>query len=120
MMDRFREQEADKCKKYAAVCRALRGASFIPFVLTPWGGMGPEARKTMARLVRGALGTLTGWERTSKAAMLWQKVSMSLAKGVARQLTAATEVTEPAWSPAQASHSPYMFLFGGVLTPLCQ
>lgn len=102
----FAAQAEDKDSLYLEKCRR-QGFSFTPFVVTPWGGLGPEAMKITLRLHKLALGSKRGWARTRLAQQFWQKLSMAVAKPVARQLTAILQVTEPAWGVAPTQHNPY-------------
>ena len=92
----FAAQAEDKDSTYLDKCRRA-GYSFLPFVVTPWGGLGPEAMRVLLRLQKLALGTNPGWARTRLAQQFWQKLSLAVAKPVARQLTAILQVQEPAW-----------------------
>ena len=56
----FASQAEDKDSLYLDKCRR-QGYSFLPFVVTPWGGLGPEALKVTLRLQKLALGTKRGW-----------------------------------------------------------
>ena len=103
----FSAQAEDKDSLYLDKCRR-QGYSFLPFVVTPWGGLGPEAMKVMLRLQKLALGSKRGWARTKLAQQFWQKLSLAVAKPVARQLTAILQVQEPAWGLAPQQHSPYL------------
>ena len=114
----LREQEEDKNRKYVLKCRLLAGASFLPFVLTPWGGLAPQAKTLMFKLVRSATSTSTGWVRLEKATAIWQKLSFAIAKEVGRQLQPTFEVTEPEWAP-DTTHSPYFFHYPAGITTLC-
>ena len=105
-MDWFRSQEKDKDLLYMERFR-LRGYSFAPFVVTPWGGLGPEARKVMFRLHQLALGSKRGWARTHLSQAFWHKFSLAVARSVGRQLSAILEVTEPAWEAGPLMHHPY-------------
>ena len=69
--------------------------------------MGPDAMKIMMRLQKLGLGSKRGWARTRLAQQIWQKISLAVAKPVARQLTAILQVTEPAWGAAPLQHQPY-------------
>jgi hypothetical protein len=102
----FSAQEQDKDNLYLAKCRA-KGHSFAAFVVTPWGGLGPEARKIIFRLHKLALGNKRGWARTRLSIQFWQKLSLAVARPVARQLTPILSVVEPAWGVHTTSHSPY-------------
>jgi hypothetical protein len=103
----FRAQEDDKDASYLMKCRA-KGCSFIPFVLTPWGGMGPEAKRLAFRLLKLALGHKQGWARTRTAERFWQKLSLAVVRPVGRQLAAAQQAQEHAWAPGGAyTHNPY-------------
>ena len=104
----FRAQEDDKDDAYLLRCRA-RGCSFIPFVLTPWGGLGPEARQLAFRLLKLALGNKQGWARTRMAERFWQKISLAVIRPVGRQLVAILQAQEPALSPSPEgyTHTPY-------------
>ena len=101
----FTTQAEDKDSKYADKCRRS-GYSFLPFVVNPWGGLGPDAMKVMLRLQKLALGSKRGWARTRLAQQIWQKISLAVAKPVARQLTAILQDTEPAWGVAPLQHQP--------------
>ena len=109
----FRNQEQEKIRKYVVTCR-MRGYSFIPFVMTPWGGLGPAARKVAFRLLRLILGETKGWIRIQKSQQFWRKLSFAVAKPVARQLAAMKDVTQPPWNPNPVCHSPYTFEFPGL------
>jgi hypothetical protein len=102
----YATQAEDKDALYLDKCRR-QGYSFLPFVVTPWGSLGPEAMKIMLRLQKLALGTKRGWTRTRLAQQFWQKLSLAVAKPVARQLTAILQVQEPAWGVGPAQHQPY-------------
>ena len=102
----FTTQAEDKDALYLDKCRRS-GYSFLPFVVTPWGGLGPDAMKVMLRLQKLALGSKRGWARTRLAQQIWQKLSLAVCKPVARQLTALLQVTEPAWGVAPTQHQPY-------------
>ena len=104
----FGAQEKDKDDAYLLKCRA-KGYSFIPYVLTPWGGLGPEARKLTFRLLKLALGNKRGWARTKTAERFWQKISLSVMRPVGRQLVAIQQAQEQALSPARGTytHNPY-------------
>ena len=102
----FAAQADEKESLYLDKCRR-QGYSFLPFVVTPWGGLGPDAMKVMLRLQKLALGSKRGWARTRLAQQIWQKISLAVAKPVARQLTAILQVTEPAWGVAPLQHQPY-------------
>ena len=102
----YAAQEGDEDALYLEKCRR-HGYSFLPFVVTPWGGLGPEALKLMLRLQKLALGSKRGWVRTRLAQQIWQKLSLAVVKPVARQLTAILQVTEPAWGVAPHQHHPY-------------
>ena len=104
----FLAQEQDKDNLYLAKCRT-RGYSFAAFVVTPWGGLGPEARKIIFRLHKLALGNKRGWARTRLSTQFWQKISMAVARPVARQLTPIMSVTEPSWGVHTPTHTPYAF-----------
>ena len=103
---RLAVQAEEKDSLYLAKCRR-QGYSFLPFVLTPWGGLGPEAMRVMLRLQKLALASKRGWARTRLAQQFWQKLSLAVAKPVARQLTAILQVQEPAWGVAPLQHNPY-------------
>ena len=103
----FSAQAKDKDDLYLDKCRR-HGYSFLPFILTPWGGLGPEALKAMLRLQKLALGSKRGWARTKLAQQIWQKLSLAVVKPVARQLTAILQVQEPAWGLAPLQHTPYL------------
>jgi hypothetical protein len=102
----FASQAEDKDALYLDKCRR-QGYSFLPFVVTPWGGLGPEAMQVMLRLQKLALGTRRGWARTRLAQQFWQKLSLAVVKPVARQLTAILQVQEPAWGVGPVQHQPY-------------
>ena len=102
----FAAQAEAKESLYLDKCRR-QGYSFLPFVVTPWGGLGPDAMKVMLRLQKLALGSKRGWARTRLAQQIWQKFSLAVAKPVARQLTAILQVAEPAWGVAPLQHQPY-------------
>ena len=102
----FASQAEDKDSLYLEKCRR-QGYSFLPFVVTPWGGLGPEAMRVMLRLQKLALGTKRGWARTRLAQQCWQKLSLAVVKPVARQLTSLLQVQEPAWGAGPAQHQPY-------------
>ena len=104
----FRAQEDDKDDAYLLKCRS-KGCSFIPFVLTPWGGLGPEARKLAFRLLKLALGNKRGWARTKLAERFWQKISLAVVRPVGRQLAAILQAQEHAMSldVATFTHAPY-------------
>ena len=55
----YTAQEADKNLLYADKCRR-QGYSFTPFVVSPWGGLGPDALKLMLRLHKLVLGSNRG------------------------------------------------------------
>ena len=44
--DFYREHERDKVESHGATCNA-HGWSFLPFVVSTWGGLGPKAKKFM-------------------------------------------------------------------------
>ena len=102
----FAAQEEDKDHIYLEKCRR-QGFSFAPFVVTPWGGLGPAAMRLALRLHKLALGNKRGWARTRLSIQFWQKLSFAVAKPVARQLTAILQVGEPTWGVAPTTHNPY-------------
>ena len=103
----FAAQEEDKDNLYLSKCRAV-GYSFAAFVVTPWGGLGPEARKIAFRLHKLAMGSKRGWARTRQSLIFWQKLSLAVARPVARQLTPILTVQEPAWGHGPHAHNPYV------------
>jgi hypothetical protein len=78
-------QEDQKNRKYVVTCHRL-GWSFVPFVVDTFGGMGKEACDLVQNLLKGVLGQKEGWQRRGEEALVWQTLSMSLAREIARQL----------------------------------
>ena len=110
----FRAQEDDKDDTYLLKCRA-KGYSFIPHVLTPWGGLGPKGRKLTFRLLKLALGNKRGWARAKTAERFWQKISLSVIRPVGRHLVAIHQAQEQALSPTGGTYTqqPVLALRGG-------
>ena len=67
----------------------------IPFVQDCYGGFGPEARSLVTTFHRSLVGQKEGWARRGAEADLWQQLSMTLAREVARQLRASCYVIGP-------------------------
>ena len=78
-------QEAEKGTKYGVRCRQL-GWQFFPFVMDVWGGMGDQAQDLVKMLLKGLLGQKEGWQRREAEAGIWQSLSFSLMREIAKQL----------------------------------
>jgi hypothetical protein len=98
------EQELDKCRKYGTVCHR-KGWKFVPFVMDVWGGLGREALALVQTFIKALVGQKEGWQRRRLEATVWQELSITLAKSVARQLVWSVHGLEEDILPSQ--HQPY-------------
>ena len=114
----FQGQEREKTAKYQSQCRRL-GWSMVPFVMDCFGGLGDEARSFLSTCLTLLLGKKELWARRSAEANVWQRISLALAREVARQLRlsrfVAASMEEEDWGEHVGSlgqgrpwtHSPY-------------
>jgi len=64
----------------------MSGWGFHPASLSPWGGMGPAAKALLFDVFRKASEDLNGWAKQQRIHEAYQGLSLTLARGVARQL----------------------------------
>jgi hypothetical protein len=87
--DRHKEwleaQENDKHAKYDAQCKA-RGWTLIPFVMDCYGALGGEALSFGTKMVQRLTGQKDFWLRRKTEDTVWQGLSLTLARDLARQL----------------------------------
>ena len=74
-------RERAKKDKYLAPCRAA-GWAFLPMAFGTWGGLGPEAAKLLARLLKRAAGWAEGDLRSRRQEELRQTLGVALMKHV--------------------------------------
>ena len=79
-----------KSKKYASYV-ATNNVSFIPFIMETYGGLGIEAISFVKRLAT-QVARHRGTEYKMEKKHLFQKLSLTLQRGVARMLTARMQV----------------------------
>ena len=78
-------QEADKEAKYGASTQR-KGWTFIPLVLDCYGGVGPQGRTLLNTLTRAVVTQHDAWQRRTQEEHVWQGLSITLARELARQL----------------------------------
>ena len=77
------EVESKKILKYATACRTL-GWNFSPIVLDSFGGLGASSLKLMNKVIAKA--AQRSPQPIEATQYYWQRLSMALARAVARQL----------------------------------
>ena len=87
--DRWRNflcrKEKDKHQKYDALCRQAQW-SFRALAFGTWGGVGPEAAKTLHRILKRAAGWQEGDLRAARQEELRQGLGLTLMRHVWRLL----------------------------------
>jgi hypothetical protein len=103
-------QEGEKRTQSQTKCARL-GWQFIPFVMDVFGGLGEAATELVSTLLKGILARQEAWQRRTVEATVWQSISLSLMKEVARQLAwtvfAEQQGEEEAGSAPSTTHQPY-------------
>ena len=82
---------------------ARAGWVFTPAAFHAWSGQGPMCKAFMEKLVRRAVGDLSGKARSAKIAGFWQRIGLAVMKGVAEQLLAALHVRD---NPEEGTFTP--------------
>ena len=117
------QREERKCNKYLATS-ARAGWLFTPAAFHPWGGQGPMCAAFLEKLARRTAGDVHGKARSNSIASFWNRVSLSVMKGVAEQLSIALHVRnsitgEPPFTagPVQMGNNvpPLVDIFGNLL-----
>ena len=70
------------------------GWGFLPAAFTPWGGSGPGARALLHEVGRRATAALSGWPKQRRLRELYEGLSITLARDVARQLSLRNRVQD--------------------------
>jgi len=100
----LRDVEMSKRDKEGPQC-AMSGWGFHPVSLSPWGGMGPAAKSLIFDILRKASGDLTGWAKQQRIRECYQGLSLTLARGVARQLGSRCKVLDACAGQPASSHT---------------
>ena len=74
-------REREKHQKYDAACRSA-GWSFRAMALGTWGGLGPEAAKTLNRIIKRAAGWLEGDLRASRQQEIRLHIGLTLMRHI--------------------------------------
>lgn len=88
-----RRAESTKLASEGDLCRQV-GWGFTPAAFTPWGGVGPSARAILHEVGRRATAALTGWPKERRLRELYEGLSLTLARQVARQLSLRNRVQD--------------------------
>ena len=75
------------------LCRQS-GWGFTPAAFTPWGGAGPSARAILHEVGRRATAALAGWPKERRLREIYEGISLTLAREVARQLSLRNRVQD--------------------------
>ena len=88
-----RRAETAKVAAEGDLCRQV-GWGFSPAAFTPWGASGPGARELLHEVGRRATAALTGWPKERRLREIYEGLSLTLAREVARQLSLRNRVQD--------------------------
>lgn len=97
--------EEQKFRKYRVACASLRW-TFVPFVMDVYGGVGAHAQDVITRLLKGLKAQREGWQHREVEAGVWQSLTFTLMREVARQLVWSAVATGDERLPPDM-HYPY-------------
>ena len=92
-------KENSKREKYADLC-TQDGYFFSPLAFHLWGGLGPCGASLLKRIIRQVVGDAQGWTRIFRSALVRNRISTALMRGVAEQLLPGLSVAPSFLLPA--------------------
>ena len=109
------DRELHKLTKYEAKSQAA-GYLFSPLGFNLWGAFGPLGHALLKRMIRHLVGDSQGWIRSHRSALVWNRVSCTLMRFVAKQLTPALDVAPVFHLPPGLFLDPTVAAFAGPST----
>ena len=85
--------EARKMRTDGPPCEA-KGWGFSPFAVSTWGGLGTSAKAVLFEVTKRATADLQGWPKARALSEIREGLSVTLMRGIAKQLAAKGRVEE--------------------------